>query len=794
MVDKRSSTPTGFGIEFDTYPMSTSDIPALVDAIPQPVWIARLDGSIEYVNPYWRSFTGLTEEAALGHGWTDAVHPEDLETISTAALTASETGKAFDIEYRMRRADSVYRWHLTRVAPFLKTDSPGSEDIAWVGIGFDIHDRRLAEEASRLSEAQYRDIVDHASDIVYTLRLDGELAAVNPAIERLLGYRPDELIGRSIDRVIAPYDRDRAREMARQRASDTSQFTYEIDLVAKDGRHVPVEINSRSVVSTGLPVLIHGIARDISARRERTQQANLMAAVGTALTSTDALDEQLGYCAEALVSHLDAALARIWTIDENDPNLLVLHASAGLYTHRDGAHGRIPVGQWKIGRIARERRPYLTNTVIGDPGIHDQEWARHEGMVAFAGYPLLVGDRMLGVMALFARHPLDETTWSALTTVTNALAVGIDRHRAETARESLLLAERSARKAAEDAETRYRGLFEGVADAILVAGADRYYHDTNAAASALLGYSRAELIQLRTDDIVAYEPAWTRDEFDRFRTEGRWQGELELRRKDGSQVPVEARATVVSLPGGPVFISVIRDISERKHLERLQRDFLAMVTHDLRSPLTAVKGWTQVLQRRAGIDERSRQTVSRILIQVEQMNRLIGDLAELVRIEAGELQLKRDPCNLVELAREQVALAESQTAGHSMRIESGVDPLMAMVDRQRIGQVLQNLLVNAVKYSPDGGDISLRLEIVDDEVRINVVDRGIGIAPDQMGQLFERFYRADFTGAGGLGLGLHISKMLVDAHGGRITVRSTQGQGSTFTVALPLVSPDDLAL
>ena len=792
MVDKRSSEPTGIEIGSTTHPLPPGT-PALVDAIPQPVWIARLDGSIEYVNPYWQSFTGLSGEAALGHGWTAAVHPADLETISDAAREAAETGEAFDIEYRMRRADGVYRWHLTRVAPFLQADPPNPEGIAWVGVGCDIHDRRLAEEASRVSDAQYRDVVDHANDVVYTLRLDGELAAVNPAVERMLGYRPDEVIGRSIDHVIAPSDRARAHEMALQRSSDASQFTYEIDLIAKDGRRVPVEINSRSVVTAGLPVMIHGIARDISARRQRTQQAALMAAVGTALTSTHALDEQLGLCAEALVTHLDAAFARIWTIDETDPTLLVLRASAGLYTHRDGAHGRIPLGQWKIGRIALERRPYLTNNVIGDPGIHDQEWARREGMVAFVGYPLLVGDRMLGVMAFFARHRLDETTRSALNAVTNALAVGIDRDRAETSRESLLLAERSARKAAEEAETRYRGLFEGVADAILVAGSDRYYRDANAAASALLGYSRAELIQLQTDDIVAYEPAWTQEEFNRFRTEGTWQGELELRRKDGSQVPVEARATVVGLPGGPVFISVIRDISQRKHLERLQRDFLAMVTHDLRSPLTAVKGWAQVLRRRVGLDERSRQTVSRILAQVEQMNRLIGDLAELVRIEAGELQLKREPCNLVELAREQVTLVESQTTRHPLRIESGIEPLMAMVDRQRIGQVLQNLLVNASKYSPDGGDIVVRLGIVGDEARIDVVDRGIGIAPDHVGQLFERFYRADVTGAGGLGLGLHISKMLVDAHGGRITVQSTEGQGSTFTVALPLVSPDGVA-
>ncbi|MBA2248421.1 MAG: PAS domain S-box protein, partial [Chloroflexia bacterium] len=319
MVDNRSGAPTAARIGIETPPPGVAGITALIDAIPQPVWTARLDGSVDYVNPAWQSFTGVSGEAAQGHGWTVTVHPGDLQTIETALRAAAGTGEAFDIEYRMRRADGVYRWHLTRVGPFRAVDTRNLPAIAWVGTGFDIHDRRLAGEALRASEARYRDVVDHANDIVYTLRLDGTVEAVNPAIERMLGYRPDELVGRSIDPIIAPEDVARAHEMARQRGGDAGQRSYEIDLIAKDGRRVAVEINSRPVVSAGLPVLIHGIVRDISPRRERTQQADLMAAIGNALTSTYHLDVQLGRCADAIVTHLDAALARIWTLDPNDP-------------------------------------------------------------------------------------------------------------------------------------------------------------------------------------------------------------------------------------------------------------------------------------------------------------------------------------------------------------------------------------------------------------------------------------------------------------------------------------------
>src|SRR2546421_541575 len=182
--------------------------------------------------------------------------------------------------------------------------------------------------------------------------------------------------------------------------------------------------------------------RDTEARRERRRAqtallerarlAELTSDVGIALTQGGALQAMLQLCAEALVRHLDVALARIWTLDEAS-GILELQASAGMYTHIDGAHSRVPLGQYKIGAIARERRPHLTNQVVGDPQVHDQEWVRREGLVAFAGYPLVVHDRLLGVMAMFACHVLSEFVPKALTSVASAVAVGIERKRAEEA-------------------------------------------------------------------------------------------------------------------------------------------------------------------------------------------------------------------------------------------------------------------------------------------------------------------------------------------------------------------------
>lgn len=162
---------------------------------------------------------------------------------------------------------------------------------------------------------------------------------------------------------------------------------------------------------------------------EHARHASLSADIGNALTQSRTLSATLQRCAEIVVDRIDAAFARIWTLNRA-ANVLELEASAGMYTHLDGPHGRVPVGKFKIGLIAEERAPHLTNEVPGDPRVGDQEWARREGMVAFAGYPLLIDDELVGVLAMFARHTLSPADFAALAVVANGISLGIARARA----------------------------------------------------------------------------------------------------------------------------------------------------------------------------------------------------------------------------------------------------------------------------------------------------------------------------------------------------------------------------
>jgi diguanylate cyclase (GGDEF)-like protein len=163
---------------------------------------------------------------------------------------------------------------------------------------------------------------------------------------------------------------------------------------------------------------------------KRVRLATLGADVGIALTMGITLRSMLQRCSESMVQNLGATFARIWTFNEKG-YVLELQASAGIYTHIDGSHSRVPVGKFKIGLIAQEHKPHLTNDVLNDPRISDPEWAKREGVVAFAGHPLIVEGKLVGVMAMFACEPLTEDTIYALASVADEIALGIDRKRSE---------------------------------------------------------------------------------------------------------------------------------------------------------------------------------------------------------------------------------------------------------------------------------------------------------------------------------------------------------------------------
>jgi signal transduction histidine kinase len=216
----------------------------------------------------------------------------------------------------------------------------------------------------------------------------------------------------------------------------------------------------------------------------------------------------------------------------------------------------------------------------------------------------------------------------------------------------------------------------------------------------------------------------------------------------------------------------------------MQQDFVAMISHELQTPLTSLKGYAQIMQRRGTYNAKA---VDTILQQVRRLERLVGDLLALTRLESGRLELRRAPLDLVALVRGIVEQAGLLADRHSVRVELPNEPLMGNWDRDRLTQILDNLITNAVKYSPSGGEVVVSVQALDDAAHVTVRDQGMGIPADVLPYLFQRFYRGPHASSNvqGLGLGLYITRALVDAHGGQISAQSTVGEGTVVTFTLP---------
>jgi PAS domain S-box-containing protein len=372
------------------------------------------------------------------------------------------------------------------------------------------------------------------------------------------------------------------------------------------------------------------------------------------------------------------------------------------------------------------------------------------------------------------------------------------RRRTEAERGRLLTAERSAREVIEAAEARFRRLFDGAADAVVVVDAAGRIAEANPAATRLLGYAPDAFRSLAfgSGTLSALEPAEAAAAWARLQREGRWRGETALRRKDGSSAPVEAAAAAIDLADGTAWLVTWRDVSERRAALREQVSLLAGLAHDLRTPLTAVRGRAQLLRRRFNRHEEvDLATIPDGLTAIEQaadrMGRLLDQLADLAKLRLAQpLDLARGPVDLR-------SLAESVAPGHqplhlNRRVAVVVEgtPPVGRWDATRLERVVGNLIGNALKDSPSGGDVTVRIGSTEGWATLAVADRGIGIPTGDLTRVFEPFRRAANAGSiEGTGVGLASTKQIIDQHGGVISISSTEGDGTTVFVRLPVGEP-----
>lgn len=350
-----------------------------------------------------------------------------------------------------------------------------------------------------------------------------------------------------------------------------------------------------------------------------------------------------------------------------------------------------------------------------------------------------------------------------------------------------------------ESEARYRLLFEHSSDAVLIGYPDVGLLTANPAACQIFGYTPEEFSRLNRAQVV--------DEKDLPIIAGLFAGnqksqrraEITFIRKDGTPFPAEVTfADFVDQHGRFTGGMIIRDITERRLVEQMKAEFITVVSHELRTPLTALRGALGLLSgsRLGGLSAQGERMLSIALGNTDRLMRLVNDILDVERMATGTLRL--------EIAQVDVATLLDRSA-HAMqaladeaRVAIEVRPVAARIqaDADRIIQALTNLLSNAIKFSSPGGTVSLRADLAGDQLRFAIADRGRGIPAEMLEAIFERFRQVDASDCrarGGTGLGLPISRSIVEQHGGRIWAESRPGEGSTFYFTLPTIPAGDIA-
>ncbi len=377
---------------------------------------------------------------------------------------------------------------------------------------------------------------------------------------------------------------------------------------------------------------------------------------------------------------------------------------------------------------------------------------------------------------------------------------------------------RAAMEALRTSEFRFASIVDIAADAIVSVDDEQIITLFNQGAERIFGYTAAEVIGKPLDLLLPPDVHEIHREhirqFARTGESARRMGErseVRGRRKNGQIFPAEASISKFDLGNRRVFTAVLRDITERRAAEqerarlldaersaraaaevalRTRDEVLAVVSHDLRNPLSVIDMCAASLSHKLPPDDAARSLVRTIESSTAWMNRLIEDLLDVARVEAGRLALERSPHDLVRVISEATVMLEPLIAEKSLTLREELPDYLprANVDSRRIVQVLENLVSNAVKHTAAGGEIRIHAEASNGEIRVSVRDTGSGIPSENLPHLFDRFWQARGARRGGAGLGLAIAKGIVEAHGGRMWVESELGSGSVFGFSIPLDS------
>lgn len=658
-------------------------------------------------------------------------------------------------------------------------------------------------------------ILDHVGDGVTVQDLSGRLVYANVAAAHTLGFvGTAEMLATplpDLQRRYAFYDEDgrpvSLAELPGRRAlageAEPSRTVRFRDLTSGEERWATIR-SSPVADSTGSVVFAVNVWHDATAQKRSEAAQRLLVDAGEALAASLDVEATLAAIARLVVPRLaDWCAIHLVRDDETISQIAVAHVDPERVAWARRLQERYPddpgseEGVYKVIRTGvAELVPEITDEMLVMSARDPEHLAtlRRVGLTSAIIAPMIARERTLGAITLVtaeSRHRYDENDLGLARELARRAALAVDSAH-------LYDAERTARAVAEEAQVRFRAVFEGVPDAMLVADNEGRLLEANIAACHMLGFGLDELLSLRLADIFP-DPDITLRQSAELAARGEWRAETGIRRRDRVKIPVESWWQRLDLPAGPVDIGVLRDISERLATDQVREEVLAAIAHDLRNPLSSIRLQAQMLQRLVRRGEqleptRLDESLTAINTMTTRVTFLLEDIVDVARTRDGEgIPLSPEPTDLVSLAQ-RCATEAATASARAVTVAAPQDPLLGVWDPHAIERVVLNLVNNALKYSPGGGTVTVRVAPAGDNTDwalLEVADEGIGIPATDLPRIFERYRRARNVGQiGGTGLGLTGAKQMVERHGGTISLMSEEGRGTTVTVLLPLQPPD----
>jgi PAS domain S-box-containing protein len=745
---------------------------SMADDASALIWVADTSGSITFFSRGWLEFTGRSAEEELGFGWVDSVHPDDRPQAVDAYHEAIVAGRPYAATYRLLGADGEYGWFFDRGTPRHRADGSLA---GYVGIAIDVTEQKRAEQELEQARGALEAVVESSPLPIMTFDLDARVTGWNPAAEAVFGWREEEVLGKPNPLLPEGAEGIFARALELDGAG-RSWKTIEAQRLGKDGTLLDVSISAAplrdaSGVVTGMVAMMADMserkraeeALATSEERLRTLIENIPAAVYRCAADdswtmeflSDDIGEISGYPAGDFIGNAVRSYASI--IHPDDADKVTAAVDEGL----------------------AERRPFVCEyRIVGADG--SERWVYEKGQPVFGPD----GDL----------HWLD----GAILDVTERKLV-----ESELARQQELL----------------DSIVENLPTPLFIKEASELrYVRVNKAAEELWGYARADLIGRSDVDALPPSEAAAYVEIDRSVLERQELLEIPEERivvRGGGTRWVHTRKLPLVDPTGRSthLLGISLDITDRKQaeeerealvvrlgeqnerlleLDRMKDEFVALVSHELRTPLTSILGYLELIRaEEAGpVNEEQAEFLAIVSRNADRLLRLVGDLLLVAQIEAGKLQLEPVDIDLGHLIRDCLEAARPRAAEKGIELVSTGDLETTLsADRVRLAQVFDNLVSNAVKFTPEGGSVTVELSRRNGEAVVAVTDTGIGIPVEEQAGLFQRFFRtksATRHAIQGTGLGLAITRAIAEAHGGSIEVESEEGAGTTFRVTLPL--------